>query len=183
MRPVSEGPHHHRRRDRHQDPLQVPSRRLEENDFEVLPGPTVVKGFLRTYASLSEARHRAATDRVPEPVRVPQGGHRAAAYRHWPSSRARGPARSARRAGRGATQRGYVAAGVIAVLVVIVLAWLGSGRGQSTGRYRREQPPTTPLPRPRVHDGGTSGRRAPPSTTVPGGTSTTAACRRLRART
>lgn len=136
---------------------------LEENDFEVIPGPTYVKGFLRTYALLleldadalvseyrSDYEPRTGNDTNSEPVRsVSQGRPRTARERRKP--------------GRRRTQRGYILAGVVALLVVVLLAWFGSGRGQEAASLESENlnPPqttTTLLP-------GSSGAAAVVSTT------------------
>ncbi len=103
---------------------------LEEDDFEVLPGPTVVKGFLRSYAVFLKLD--------PEPLLTEYRGqfeyHKEdigqlrtdmARQPRTRTSAERKKSRTRR------TQRGYVAAGVIAVFVIIALAWLTSGRGQT----------------------------------------------------
>jgi cytoskeletal protein RodZ len=103
---------------------------LEENDFEVLPGPTVVKGFLRSYASFLKldpdlllAEYRSQYEDSREEI-----GPLRTEMAQQPRTRT-STERKQKRTRR--TQRGYVAAGVIAVVVVILLAWLGSGRGQA----------------------------------------------------
>ncbi len=102
---------------------------LEEDDYEVLPGPTFVKAFLRTYASflkldpdelidnlrLGVERRR---DEAP-PLRseaVQQSRSRTAAERKKQRTRR--------------NQRGYAIVAVLAVAAVFFLAWFGSGRGQ-----------------------------------------------------
>jgi cytoskeleton protein RodZ len=101
---------------------------LEENDYEVLPGPTYVKAFLRTYASflkldpdelLEDYRQR------PEIRRDESGMVRSEAVQQ---SRTRTAAeRKKKRTHR--SQRSYAIVGVLAVLAIFLLAWFGSGRG------------------------------------------------------
>ena len=123
---------------------------LEENDFEVLPGPTVVKGFLRSYAvflkldpELILAEYRSQYEYHGDEI----GSLRTdmTQQRRSPTSAERKKKRTRR------TQRGYVAAGVIAVLVVILLAWLGSGGGQAPATMDASNLPTSSLCR-HLHD-------------------------------
>jgi len=102
---------------------------LEENDYEVLHGPTYVKAFLRTYASflkldpdelLEDYRHR------PELRREEQGLVRTEAVQQ---PRTRTAAERKKQRTRRRNQRGYAIVGVLAVVVVFLLAWFGSGRG------------------------------------------------------
>jgi cytoskeletal protein RodZ len=102
---------------------------LEENDFEVLPGPTVVKGFLRTYAVFLKldpeillAEYRTGFERPREELGVLRT--EMAQQRRTPTSAERKKKRNRR------TQRGYLAAGFIAVVAIILLAWFGTNRGQ-----------------------------------------------------
>jgi cytoskeletal protein RodZ len=115
---------------------------LEENDFEVLPGPTVVKGFLRSYAvflkldpELILAEYRTHYEYHKDDI----GSLRTdmTQQRRSPTSAERKKKRTRR------TQRGYVAAGVIAVLVVILLAWVSSGRGQPPATISASNLPTS----------------------------------------
>jgi cytoskeletal protein RodZ len=107
---------------------------LEENDFEVLPGPTVVKGFLRSYAvflkidpDLLLSEYRSQFEYHKDDI----GALRTdlAQQRRTQTTAERRKKRARR------TQRGYVAAGLVAVGVVILLAWLGArgpGQGPAT---------------------------------------------------
>jgi cytoskeleton protein RodZ len=102
---------------------------LEENDFEVLPGPTVVKGFLRSYAIFLKLDSEAllAEYRSKYEHHVEELG----ALRTEMSQQQRTRTSAERKKKRTRrTQRGYAAAGFIAVVAVILLAWFGSGRGQ-----------------------------------------------------
>ena len=103
---------------------------LEENDFEVLPGPTVVKAFLRSYAvflkldpDLLLVEYRSQYEDQKDEI-----GPLRTDMAQQPRTRTSAE-RKQKRTRR--TQRGYVAAGVIAVVAIILLAWLGSGRGQT----------------------------------------------------
>lgn len=107
---------------------------LEENDYEVLPGSTYAKAFLRTYASflkldpdelLEEYQQR------PE-VRREEGGIVRNEVVQQPRSRT-ATERKKQRTRR--SQRGYVVVTVLAIVIIFLLAWFGSGRG-------REQTPT-----------------------------------------
>ncbi len=103
---------------------------LEQNDFEVLPGPTFVKGFLRQYAAflkldadalVDEYRRSHELDREEVPV-LTNGGVR--------QSRSRTIVERNKRKTR-RTQRGYALVGTVAVIVVIVLAWVTHGQGEN----------------------------------------------------
>jgi transcriptional regulator with XRE-family HTH domain len=92
---------------------------LEQDDFEVLPGPTFVKAFLRTYASflgleadVLVAEYSGANDTPSDAHRVQQSPP--------PSPRTR-----ARR-----SQPNYVVVAVVALIVIAVLAILFGDRGQ-----------------------------------------------------
>ncbi len=105
---------------------------LEENDFEVLPGPTVVKGFLRSYAVFLKldpeplmAEYRSLYEYHKEDI-----GTLRTDMAQQPRTRTSAE-RKQKRTRR--TQRGYVAAGVIAILAVILLAWLTSGGTDEPG--------------------------------------------------
>jgi cytoskeleton protein RodZ len=102
---------------------------LEEDDFEVLPGPTYVKAFMRTYATFLKLDADAMVERY-------RGSYES---RKEETSSTRGDAARKSRSGVGAprmnkrvrrNQRGYALVGVMAVVIVVLLAWFGSGRGQ-----------------------------------------------------
>ena len=102
---------------------------LEENDFEVLPGPTVVKGFLRSYAIFLKLDSEALLAEYRS--KYEHHGEELGALRTEMSQQQRTRTSAERKKKRTRrTQRGYVAAGFIAVVAVILLAWFGSGRGQ-----------------------------------------------------
>lgn len=102
---------------------------LEEDDFEVLPGSTCVKGFLRTYAIFLKLDSDALVDvykssfepRVEEP----------AVIRAEVTKQRRGPTSVERKKKRVRRhQRGYALTAVLAIIVVALLAWFGTSRGQ-----------------------------------------------------
>jgi cytoskeletal protein RodZ len=102
---------------------------LEEDDFEVLPGSTYVKAFLRTYATFLKldadalvADYRSSYEpRGEEPTAVRSEFTQ---ERRSPTSAERKRKRTRRH------QRGYVVVAAVAVVIVVLLAWFGSGRGQ-----------------------------------------------------
>ncbi len=118
-------------------------RALENEEWDLLPGPTFVKSFLRTYAQALGLDGRALVEEYklhyehpgegPELVQQP-----AASSQRWTRSRAAG-AGTRRRGGTGAgapprqgPSRGYVAAvsAVAVVIVLLVYALLSGGRLQ-----------------------------------------------------
>jgi cytoskeleton protein RodZ len=117
-------------------------RALENEEWSLLPGPTFVKSFLRTYAQalgldgkalVEEYRlhHERPSEATLEPiVSTPQ------------SARARVRVPGAR------PSRGYMAAvGVIAVVIVLLIVGLVSGGGSSS-----KNPSTTAASAPAKHD-------------------------------
>jgi cytoskeletal protein RodZ len=102
---------------------------LEEDDFEVLPGPTYVKAFLRTYATFLKLDENALVDqyrRDYEPREEEPVAHRGEITRR--SQTRTSAERKNKRVRR--NHRGYALVGVVAVVVVVLLAWFGSGRGR-----------------------------------------------------
>ena len=102
---------------------------LEEDDFEVLPGPTFVKGFLRTYAlflkldadALVDEYRRGHEPRAEDTPVLSIDNPRRSRSRQSVERKKQRPRRN---------QRGYALVGVVAVVVVLLLAWFGSGRGR-----------------------------------------------------
>jgi cytoskeleton protein RodZ len=81
---------------------------LEEDDYGVIPGPTFVKAYLRTYASV--LRLDADYDLTLEQMRS-----------RTMRGRKKRPIRN--------TRRGYTLVGVLAIVAVLLLAYLGSRSG------------------------------------------------------
>ena len=98
---------------------------LEEDDFEVLPGPVFVKAFLRTYAAFLKVdaddvveEYRSGHEpRRDEPVLL--------RTQEVEKSRSRAAAERKKRKTR-RNQRGYIVAAVLAVIAIGLLAWFGS---------------------------------------------------------
>jgi len=93
---------------------------LEQDDFEVIPGPTFVRAFLRTYAAFLGLD----TERLMEEYFSqfePRGQEKYAVLLRSSSARARdrGPRR----------QPNYVVVGVVAVVIIVVLALVFRSRG------------------------------------------------------
>ncbi len=117
-------------------------RALENEEWDLLPGPTFVKSFLRTYAQALGLDGRALVEEYklhyehpgegPEPIQQP-----AASSQRW--TRRRAAAGGYRRAGAGAgapprqgPSRGYlVAVSAVAVVIVLLVYALLSGGGSS----------------------------------------------------
>jgi helix-turn-helix protein len=126
-------------------------RALENEEWDLLPGPTFVKSFLRTYAQALGLDGRALVEEYklhyehpgegPEPVQQP-----VASSQRWAGRRAAGGA-TRRRGGAGAgapprqgPSRGYVAAvGAVGVVIVLLVYALLSGGGSN-----QSPPPSTP---------------------------------------
>jgi len=106
-----------------EDTLKIRSKylqALEQNDFEVIPGPTFVRAFLRTYSSFLGLD----TERLMEEYYSqfePRGPEKHTLLSRGNSSRARdrGPHR----------QPNYVVVGLLAVAIIVVLAVVFSSRG------------------------------------------------------
>jgi cytoskeleton protein RodZ len=117
-----------------EDALKIRSKylqALEEEDFEVIPGPTYVKAFLRTYSAwLDLDPEQMIGEYVSrwEPAQDPQRAGRSAG-----GSSSRGQYR--RPGGGGPPSRGrrrqpnYLLVGVIAVVIILVLAIIFRDRG------------------------------------------------------
>jgi cytoskeletal protein RodZ len=94
---------------------------LEDDDFEVIPGPTFVKGFLRTYAEFLGMDATLLVDEYRSRFEPHQEPHYVA----------RRP--SARPAGRGPRrQSNLLMVGIVALAVLVLLYWATRGRGEET---------------------------------------------------
>lgn len=159
---------------------------LEDDDFEVLPGPTYVRAFLRTYALFLKLDAVALVDEYREHYEHPGGdpavlrSDQARTSRsRTGSSRPRSGSSNSRsnssRSGAAAlpkkkrarrNQRGYVLIGAVALVVVFLLAWFGSGRGQKAASIDADNISSSTT--------STSSTAVISSTTVPAGTGSSA---------
>jgi cytoskeleton protein RodZ len=130
---------------------------LESDDFEVIPGPAYVKGFLRTYAGFLDLdpdllvnEFRVRYEHAPEPQKVlttrPQ------------SQRTRAARRSSR----------TWVVGLIALVVIVALAWVGWGN-RNGGKAEMNPAPVTTTTGPSGQTTATSGS----SSTATSGVTTT----------
>jgi cytoskeleton protein RodZ len=136
-------------------------RALENEEWDLLPGPTFVKSFLRTYAEALDLDGKALVEEYKLSFEHPGEGERPELGQQPAVSAARrarqrgggAPTHRGASAPRQGPSRGYVAAvGVVGVLIVLLLVGLLSGGGSS--------PPTASSPSRSVSSGGaSSGRR------------------------
>lgn len=140
---------------------------LEEDDFSVLPGPAFVAGFLRTYAGLLKLDASALVEEYKRNYE-PRKTDEQIVLRVEPSgsSRSKGKVEGRKRKTR-RIQRGYVFIGVLAVIVVVLLAWFGTNwKGQEPATISPESVPSS--------SSTTSLAQVSSTTTAPGsGSSTT----------
>jgi cytoskeleton protein RodZ len=101
---------------------------LEEDEYGALPGPTFIKAYLRTYASVL----RLDADGLVEEYRSSYERRKSAQSEYYDLTleqmRSRAMRGRKKRPMRN-TRRGYTVVGVLAVLAVVLLAYFGSGRG------------------------------------------------------
>jgi cytoskeleton protein RodZ len=106
---------------------------LEEDDYQAIPGPTFVKAYLRTYASML----RLDADGLVEEYRNTYERRRSTQSEYYDLTLEQMRSRTMRghkkRPVRN-TRRGYTVVGVLAVVAVILLAWFASrgGGGEAT---------------------------------------------------
>jgi cytoskeleton protein RodZ len=103
---------------------------LEQDDFSVLPGPTFVSAFLRTYASFLKVDGEAL---VEEYKRHHEPRREEPTLLHVEPARGSRPGRgSAERKKRKTRriQRGYILVGILAIVAIALLAWWGTGFGR-----------------------------------------------------
>jgi cytoskeleton protein RodZ len=100
-------------------------RALENEEWDLLPGPTFVRSFLRTYAQALGLDDKALVDEYRRLYEQPSE------LEHQPVMSAAGRARA--RSSRAGPSRGYaIAVGVLGVLIVLLLVSLLSGKGGSS---------------------------------------------------
>jgi cytoskeleton protein RodZ len=101
---------------------------LEEDDYGVIPGPTFVKAYLRTYASVL----RLDADALVEEYRTNHERRKSTQSEYYDLTLEQMRSRTMR--GRKKrpirnTRRGYTLVGVLAIVAVLLLAYLGSRSG------------------------------------------------------
>lgn len=107
-------------------------RALENEEWDLLPGPTFVRSFLRTYAQALGLDEKALVDEYRRLYEQPVELDHQPAVMSAPTRRARGPE-------RGRSSRGYaIAVGAIGLLIVLLILGLlaqkkGSSPSISTG--------------------------------------------------
>jgi cytoskeleton protein RodZ len=102
---------------------------LEDDDFKVIPGPTYIKAYLRTYADML----RLDSDALVEAYRSTYERRRDETREHTDLTlehvRSRTRAKQRKRSPQGA-RRGYAVLGVLVVIAVVLLAYFTSNAGQ-----------------------------------------------------
>jgi len=140
-----------------EDALKIRSKylqALEQNDFEVIPGPTFVRAFLRTYASfLGLDTERLMEEYFSQFEPRAQEKHELVSRGGSSRGRDRGPRR----------QPNYVVVGLVAVAIIVVLALVFSSRGDE---------PAVIDPAATVTTTTTAGSTEPVTTADSGGTTT-----------
>ena len=112
-------------------------RALENEEWEVLPGPAYAKGFLRTYAQFLGLDGDALIDEYRRTVEAALDADRAFGFSEPVLERRRRPGEEPRR-GWPVWATALVAVGAAVVVVLLVLGLTGSGRGQGQPSARRE---------------------------------------------
>jgi cytoskeleton protein RodZ len=136
-------------------------RALENEEWDLLPGPTFVRTFLRTYAQALGLDSKALVDEYRLRCEPPPE------LDHQPVVSSTPRARRRPRPGRGAPapSRGYmIAVGVVGLVIVLLIYGLLSSKGNSPSTAARKATATT------HHHGAT--RSPAPTTTVPTGAGT-----------
>jgi cytoskeleton protein RodZ len=103
-------------------------RALENEEWDLLPGPTFVRSFLRTYAQALGLDAKALIDEYRSSYEQPSE------FEHQPPVSSTPRSRPRSRPGRGAPapSRGYmIAVGVIGLVIVLLIYGLLSGKGKS----------------------------------------------------
>jgi cytoskeleton protein RodZ len=130
-------------------------RALENEEWSLLPGPTFVKSFLRTYAQALDLDGKALVEEYRREYERPSEGP----LEPIVPGRRQGPppGRSRRPQSSGASQRYMAAVGVIGavIVVLVVLIVLNGGGGGSKKQHQTAQHAVTRKPAKR-HTTGTS---------------------------
>ncbi len=101
---------------------------LEQNDFGAVPGPTFIKAYLRTYASVL----RLDADGLVEEYRSTYERRKSSQSEYYDLTLEQMRSRNLRTGKRRPvqnTRRGYTVMGVVAIIAVVLLAVFGSRRG------------------------------------------------------
>lgn len=98
---------------------------MENEDFDVLPGGTYVKGFLRTYADYLGIDHQLMLDEYNE--HYGSGEHR----EHIIHAAMSAHGEPAPRSRRNQKNRNYIFVALLAIAIIAVLAYLGWGNASS----------------------------------------------------
>jgi cytoskeleton protein RodZ len=133
-------------------------RALENEEWDLLPGPTFVKSFLRTYAQALDLDDKAILEEYRQHYERPNESDLQPIV---PASRqsqsGRGGGRGGLRGGGGGPSRGYTIAiaGVSLVIVLLVIGLLTSGGGSSSNKTPTTAARSTTTPRHHTHHAST----------------------------
>lgn len=134
-------------------------RALENEEWDLLPGPTFVRSFLRTYAQALGVDDKALVDEYRLLYEQPSEAD------HQPI--VAGPRRTRRRQGPsgGRRSRGYaIAIGTIGLLIVLLLVGLLSGKGGGTSSTKSSGTGAHQAPKPRHGSSSVTRSTASPGT-------------------
>ena len=113
-------------------------RALENEEWEVLPGPAYAKGFLRTYAQFLGLDGDALVDEYRRRVEAGLDADRAFGFSEPVLERRRRPGEEPRR-GWPLTVKALAVAGAAVVVVLLALALTGSDEGKDAQRQKGKQ--------------------------------------------
>ncbi|MHB0867075.1 MAG: helix-turn-helix domain-containing protein [Thermoleophilia bacterium] len=99
---------------------------MENEDFDIMPGGTYVKGFLRTYAEYLGVDFQLLLDEYNE--RYGSGDHR----EHMIQPAKATKVEAAPRSSKSQKNRNYILVAIIAIAIIAVLAYLGVGNSSSS---------------------------------------------------
>jgi cytoskeleton protein RodZ len=107
-------------------------RALENEEWDLLPGPTFVRTFLRTYAQALGLDSKALVEEYRLRYELPSESEHQPVVSSAPRSRSRSGPRSRPARGAPAPSRGYmIATGAIALVIVLLIYGLLSNKGSS----------------------------------------------------